>query len=65
MRRPCSSWLRKQSQLQPVENDLKHLQALLEESPDLRRMVRSPVFSAEDQIKALEAVLSRAGVSAA
>ena len=52
-----------QNQLEPVENDLKTLQGLLEESPDLRRMVRSPVFSAEDQTKALEAVLGRAGIA--
>ena len=52
-----------QNELGPVEDDLKTLQAMLEESPDLRRMVRSPVFSAEDQISALEAVLNRAGVA--
>lgn len=51
-----------QSQLQPVENDLKVLRGLLDESADLRRMVRSPVFSAEDQAKALEAVLAKAGI---
>ena len=52
-----------QSQLQPVENDLIGLQALLDESEDLRRMVRSPVFTADDQGKALDAVLTKAGVS--
>lgn len=52
-----------QSQLPQVEQDLGNLQALLDESEDLRRMVRSPVFSADDQSRALEAVLSRAGVA--
>ena len=52
-----------QSQLQPVENDLIRIQAMLEESPDLLRVVRSPVFSAEDQTKVLDALLSKAGVS--
>lgn len=52
-----------QSQLPQVEQDLGNLQALLDESEDLRRMVRSPVFSAEDQSRALEAVLSRIGVA--
>ncbi len=52
-----------QSQLQPVENDLNRVQAMLDESPDLMRMVRSPVFSAEDQTKALDALLSKAGIS--
>ncbi len=52
-----------QSQLQPVENDLIALQAMVDESEDLRRIVRSPVFTADEQAKALEAVLGRAGVS--
>lgn len=52
-----------QSQLQPVENDLIQLQGMLDESADLRRMVRSPVFSAEDQASALTALLGKAGVS--
>lgn len=52
-----------QSQLPQVEQDLGNLQALLDESEDLRRMVRSPVFTADDQSRALEAVLSRAGVA--
>ncbi|MEM9359991.1 MAG: F0F1 ATP synthase subunit delta [Pseudomonadota bacterium] len=51
-----------QSQLQPVENDLNRVQAMLDESPDLMRMVRSPVFSAEDQTKAIDALLSKAGI---
>lgn len=51
-----------QSQLQPVENDLNRIQAMLDESPDLLRMVRSPVFSADDQTKALDALLSKAGI---
>ncbi len=50
-------------QLQPLENDMDTLQALLDESDDLRRMVRSPVFAADDQARALEAVLGQAGVS--
>ncbi|MGE0004464.1 MAG: F0F1 ATP synthase subunit delta [Parvibaculaceae bacterium] len=42
--------------------DLATFQALLDESDDLKRLVRSPVFSAEDQISALEAIASRAGI---
>ena len=33
----------------------------METSPDLARLVRSPVFSAEDQAKALKAVLEKMG----
>ena len=34
---------------------------MLDESADLRRLVRSPVISADDQAKALKAVLVKAG----
>ena len=46
-----------------VGTDLANFQALLDESDDLKRLVRSPVFSAEDQILALDAVCARAGIS--
>ncbi|HEX2432233.1 MAG TPA: F0F1 ATP synthase subunit delta [Aestuariivirgaceae bacterium] len=36
---------------------------LVEQSPDLMRLVRNPVFSADDQIRALNAVLERAAIS--
>ena len=38
-------------------------QKLIDESPDLLRLVKSPVFSAEEQTRALTAVLDKAGVS--
>jgi F-type H+-transporting ATPase subunit delta len=44
---------------------LKRFEDLVAESPDLARLVRSPVFSASDQIKALDVILQRAGVSGA
>jgi F-type H+-transporting ATPase subunit delta len=50
-----------QSSIPTVERDLGNLQALLDESADLRRLVLSPVFSAEDQARALDAILSRVG----
>lgn len=43
--------------------DLRTFEALLDESPDLTRLVRSPVFTADVQSKALSAVLDRAGIS--
>lgn len=49
-------------QLDAVTADLAGFSALLEESPDLRRLVRSPVFSADDQLRAVAAVLERAGI---
>jgi F-type H+-transporting ATPase subunit delta len=43
-------------------NDLASFQALLDSSDDLKRLVRSPVFSADDQIAALEAICAKAGI---
>jgi F-type H+-transporting ATPase subunit delta len=45
-----------------VSDGLDRFDALLTESADLRRLVRSPAFSAEDQVKAIEAVLAKAGI---
>jgi F-type H+-transporting ATPase subunit delta len=49
--------------LAAVEADLKGLEALRAESGDLRRLLKSPAFSAEDKGKALAAVAGAAGVS--
>jgi F-type H+-transporting ATPase subunit delta len=48
---------RDQKALDAVKADLDRFDALLGESPDLTRLVRSPVFSADQQGKALAAVL--------
>ena len=45
-----------------VKADLDAIDTLLKDSADLRRLVRSPVFGAEEQGKALAAVLDKAGV---
>ena len=45
-----------------VKADLERFDALVGESPDLRRLVRSPVFTSEEQTKALGAVLDAAGI---
>ncbi len=42
---------------------LSSFQKLIDESPDLQRLVKSPVFSAEDQTKALSVILDKAGIS--
>ena len=46
-----------------VKADLDKFAAMLAESDDLKRLVRSPVFGAEAQSKALAAVLDKAGIS--
>lgn len=48
--------------IEAVESDLDRLDALIGESADLQRLVKSPVFSADDQIKALDAVLEKVGI---
>ncbi|MEO1397735.1 MAG: F0F1 ATP synthase subunit delta [Pseudomonadota bacterium] len=45
-----------------VEKDVKSLGDLLKGSDDLMRLVRSPVFRAEEQVNALNAVLKKAKV---
>jgi F-type H+-transporting ATPase subunit delta len=45
-----------------VRADLDRFDALLTESPDLMRLVRSPVFAADEQLKALSVILDRAGI---
>ena len=53
---------RETSAIDAVKADLERFNALLAESPDLTRLVRSPVFSATEQLQALSAVLERAGI---
>jgi F-type H+-transporting ATPase subunit delta len=45
-----------------VQADLARFDALVVESADLLRLVRSPAFSTDEQLKALTAVLDRAGI---
>jgi F-type H+-transporting ATPase subunit delta len=50
-----------QKAVDAVSTDLGSLRRALESSPDLARLVRSPVFSAEDQARALKAILEKMG----
>ena len=45
-----------------VKADLDRFDAMIAESADLERLVRSPVFTADEQGKALSAVLDQAGI---
>ena len=45
-----------------VKTDLEKFDALMSESADLYRLVRSPVFGAEEQARALGAVLEKVGI---
>jgi F-type H+-transporting ATPase subunit delta len=53
---------REANSLDQVMTDLDRFDVLVAENPDLLRLVRSPVFSAEEQESALVAVLERAGI---
>jgi F-type H+-transporting ATPase subunit delta len=46
-----------------VKADLEQFDALVASSPDLTRLVRSPVFGVDEQLKALSAILDKAGIS--
>jgi F-type H+-transporting ATPase subunit delta len=52
-----------QGATEQVATDLALFSALIAESADLQRFIKSPAFSAEEQGKALAAVLERAGIS--
>lgn len=46
-----------------VEADLKSLKGLIAESQDLRRLIASPTFSAEDKGRALAAIAEKGGAN--
>ena len=50
-----------QKAVDAVSTDLASLRRTIETNPDLNRLMRSPVFSAEDQAKALKAILEKMG----
>jgi F-type H+-transporting ATPase subunit delta len=54
---------RDEKSVDAVKADLEQFEAMLSESADLKRLVRSPVFSAATQSKALAAVLDKAGIT--
>jgi F-type H+-transporting ATPase subunit delta len=54
---------RDEKSVDAVKADLDRFDALLTGSAELKRLVRSPVFSADVQLKALSAVLDKAGIS--
>jgi F-type H+-transporting ATPase subunit delta len=53
---------RETNAIDAVKVDLEHFDALVADSADLLRLVRSPVFSADEQLQALGAVLDRIGI---
>jgi F-type H+-transporting ATPase subunit delta len=45
-----------------VEKDLGRFEALINGSPELKRLIVSPVFSSGDQVKAISAILTKAKI---
>lgn len=54
---------REQNSVDQVASDLAGFNSMLSDSTDFSRLVRSPVFTAEEQVRALGAVLAKAGIS--
>jgi F-type H+-transporting ATPase subunit delta len=52
-----------QKTLDQTAADLRQLKAMLAESPELRRLIASPVLARADQARAMGHLLERAGVS--
>jgi len=50
-------------QLDEVANDLQQLGAMIDDSEDFARLIKSPVITRDDQIKALDAIGEAAGFS--
>jgi len=48
--------------LDQVADDLKGVDGLLSESEDLQQLLRSPLYSRDQQARAMEAILTKAGV---
>jgi F-type H+-transporting ATPase subunit delta len=48
--------------LDAVKSDLEKFDALIAENPDLHRLVRSPVYGADEQLKALSAILDKVSI---
>jgi F-type H+-transporting ATPase subunit delta len=55
---------RDQNEVAQVESDLKSLRAAIADSRDLRLLLQSPTFSAEDKSKGLAGIANAAGFSA-
>jgi len=51
-----------EKKLDAVKTDLDRFDALINDNADLNRLVRSPVFSADEQSRALAAILKKAGI---
>jgi F-type H+-transporting ATPase subunit delta len=49
--------------VETVNADLDKFQGMIDGSEDLQRLVKSPVFSADDQLRAIAALVDKSGIS--
>ncbi|OJF96435.1 F0F1 ATP synthase subunit delta [Pararhizobium antarcticum] len=49
--------------VESVGSDLDAFLRMIDDSADLKRLIVSPVFSADDQFKAISAIIAKAGIS--
>lgn len=54
---------REAGQIDAVGGDLDRFDRLIQESPELQRLIRNPIFTAEQQAAAMNAILTRAGIA--
>lgn len=54
---------REEKAVDTVKAELEKFDALIAGNPDLNRLVRSPVFTSEQQVRAVAAILDKAGIS--
>lgn len=54
---------RDESAIERIEGELASFARMLDDSDDLRRLVSSPAFSAEDQERAITAIVDKAGIT--
>ena len=52
-----------ESALEATEADLGRIEAMMDESEDLQKLIKSPVFTAEEQLAAISALLDKAELS--
>lgn len=50
-------------QLDTVAQDLSAISDMVDDSADLSRLIRSPVIARDDQVAAMDAILTQAGIS--
>ena len=52
-----------QGNIEDVQASLNGFQSMINDSEDLQRLIKSPVFSADDQLNAISAILDKAGMT--